>query len=260
MSKAGVFDSMDHGTTSVVQLYDRSTDKISWYGLKTRPASSIATPKNARTKRQTSWPPHFLPQSYLKPLRHLHRHHSLRPPLPPQLLGLSPLKEEEDLVPTQPNTPAITPSHTFTSTTSTIVSQGLGLTHRLWREERRRLRDQMCQAQTAAQPRSAGPGDRNSTSSLAWSSASEDDFDPDPSDDFDDLEDDEDGWGSGRSGGGGGGWGFQFGKGRFSWGPSAFSSASNSNPSGAYPSQKDLARNFTGMEDSPATSVRKVPF
>ncbi|THV07029.1 hypothetical protein K435DRAFT_418657 [Dendrothele bispora CBS 962.96] len=43
-------------------------------------------PQNARTKRQTSCPPHFLPQSYLKPLRHLHRHHSLRPPSPPQLL------------------------------------------------------------------------------------------------------------------------------------------------------------------------------
>ncbi|THV07022.1 hypothetical protein K435DRAFT_833957 [Dendrothele bispora CBS 962.96] len=229
-------------------------------------------------------------------------------------LGLSPSKEEEDLVPTQPNTPAITPSHTFASTTSTIVSGksqqqqprlhlvpikirdfayphndarffGLGFLassehvpkqnrirvlnkalmgedgYRLWREERRRLRDQMRQAQAATQPRSAGPGDRNSTSSLAWSSASEaseDDFDPDPSDDFDDLEDDEDGWGSGRSGGGGGAWGgssgFQFGKGRFSWGPSASSSASNSNPSGAYPSQKDLARNFAGMEDSPATS------
>ncbi|THV06131.1 Aldedh-domain-containing protein [Dendrothele bispora CBS 962.96] len=67
------------------------------------------------------------------------------------------------------------------------------------------------------------------------------------SDDFDDLKDDEDGWGSGRSGGGGawgGSSGFQFGKGRFSWGPSASSSASNSN----------ATRNFAGMEDSPATS------
>ncbi|KAK7455742.1 hypothetical protein VKT23_010774 [Stygiomarasmius scandens] len=189
-------------------------------------------------------------------------------------------EEDPDLVPTQPNTPALSSlsSQSQSQPNSSVSSQitirlaplkirdfaypntdarffGLGFlgsvehvpkqnrlrvlnkallgeeAYRLWRAERKQVRENL----------KAGR-DRRSTSSLAWSSASEASEEEDIQEaGFDDEDEDEDdgnnGWGSS----------FKFGMGRLSW--------SNSNSTSAgYPSQKELARNFAGMEDSPATS------